>query len=140
MISSINNTFIRKVKGKFLVVAPLSTLQNWLNEANRFCPSINAFILHGTKDVRGALLNRLKTNDPQWDLCIASYETCRKVVGPLTRIKWTIIVLDEGHKMKNEKSQIHKALQTIESNSRLILTGTPLNVSIFCRFFFKYKF
>ena len=35
--------------GPFLVVTPLSTLSNWVNEINRFVPSMNAIIYHGSK-------------------------------------------------------------------------------------------
>lgn len=112
------------------MIAPLSTLPNWLKEANRFCPSLDAFILYGTKDVRYKLLERLKKVTPHWDLCITNYETCRRNKGIMQRVKWNFVVLDEGHKIKNEKTQTHKAISDITSNHRLILTGTPLNVRI----------
>lgn len=110
------------------MVAPLSTIQNWLNEVNRFCPSMNAFILYGTKDVRHKLLKQLNQKNRTWDLCITTYETCRVVKYSLARIKWNFVVLDEGHKIKNEDTVIHKTVFGIKSKHRLILTGTPLNV------------
>lgn len=113
------------------MVAPLTTLQNWQKEANRFCPSIEAFILYGTKDVRKELIYRMTKNRPQWDLCIMSYETCRVVFNSMKHVKWNFVALDEGHKIKNERSLVHKAICNINSNTRLILTGTPLNVSFF---------
>lgn len=120
----------RKKRGPFLVVAPLSTLPNWLKEANRFCPSLDAFILYGRKDFRTELVNRLKNKVPHWDLCITNYETCRSMPRMFQRINWNFVVLDEGHKIKNEKTQTHKFISNIKSNHRLILTGTPLNVRI----------
>lgn len=33
----------RKVLGPFLVVAPLSTLPNWINEFKRFTPEVKHF-------------------------------------------------------------------------------------------------
>ena len=39
---------------------------------------------------------------------------------------WTYVVLDEGHKIKNDLSLISKALQGLGAEYRLILTGTPL--------------
>ncbi|KAL8930935.1 MAG: hypothetical protein Q9208_000036 [Pyrenodesmia sp. 3 TL-2023] len=39
---------------------------------------------------------------------------------------WKYCILDEGHKIKNEGSQIARALQALGAEYRLILTGTPL--------------
>ena len=39
---------------------------------------------------------------------------------------WNYVVLDEGHKIKNDTSLISKALQGLGAEYRLILTGTPL--------------
>lgn len=117
------------------MIAPLTTLRNWLKETNRFCPSIEAFILHGTKEVRTEQIYRMKKNNPKWDLCIMSYETCRVVCGSMKSVKWSFVALDEGHKIKNEKSLNHQALCSIKSDNRLILTGTPLNVRNICTCF-----
>ncbi|KAI9736385.1 MAG: hypothetical protein M1818_006118 [Claussenomyces sp. TS43310] len=39
---------------------------------------------------------------------------------------WRYVVLDEGHKVKNDTSLISQALQGLKAEYRLILTGTPL--------------
>ena len=39
---------------------------------------------------------------------------------------WSYVVLDEGHKIKNDVSLVSKALQGLGAEYRLILTGTPL--------------
>lgn len=39
---------------------------------------------------------------------------------------WSYVVLDEGHKIKNDLSLVSKALQGLGAEYRLILTGTPL--------------
>ena len=39
---------------------------------------------------------------------------------------WNYVVLDEGHKIKNDMTLIAKALQGLGAEYRLILTGTPL--------------
>ena len=48
--------YIEKVPGPFLVIAPKSTLNNWLREINRWTPDVNAFILQGDKEERSLSL------------------------------------------------------------------------------------
>ena len=36
------------VTGPFLVVAPLSTVPNWVNEFKRFAPTVPVVLYHGT--------------------------------------------------------------------------------------------
>ena len=42
------------------------------------------------------------------------------------RTYWRYIVLDEGHVIKNEASQISRALRGFNKEATLLLTGTPL--------------
>ena len=37
-----------------------------------------------------------------------------------------IVIVDEGHKIKNDTSQLNRALNTVRTHRRIILTGTPL--------------
>ena len=39
---------------------------------------------------------------------------------------WTSIIVDEGHRLKNEKSQLSEKLRSVSCLSKIILTGTPL--------------
>lgn len=47
----------RGLQGPFLVVAPLSTLPNWLDELNRFTPSIRVLLYHGNQQQRAKLVS-----------------------------------------------------------------------------------
>lgn len=44
--------FVRGVGGPHLVIAPKSTLSNWINEVKKWCPSLKAFKFHGDKEER----------------------------------------------------------------------------------------
>lgn len=122
--------FARKINGPFLVVVPLSTIQNWLNEVKRFCPMLRTLLLHGARADRKVMVNQLRTNGRQnWDVCVTTYEMCKVEIHALRRVPWQYFVLDEGHKAKNEKSGISRSLRSIQCKHRLMLTGTPLHVS-----------
>ena len=61
------------------------------------------------------------------DLVVTTYETFSAEESWFKRaFVWKYVILDEGHKIKNDLSQVSTALQGIGAEYRLILTGTPL--------------
>ena len=66
-------------------------------------------------------------DDAGVDLVVTTYETFSAEQGWFKRaFVWKYAILDEGHKIKNDLSQISTALQGLGAEYRLILTGTPL--------------
>lgn len=62
-----------------------------------------------------------------FDVVITTYEVFEKEVSWFRRaFVWRYVVLDEGHKIKNEKTLISQAVQGLSAEYRLVLTGTPL--------------
>ncbi|RAL52518.1 hypothetical protein DM860_017212 [Cuscuta australis] len=115
--------------GPYLVIAPLSTLSNWLNEINRFTPSINAIIYHGDKKERDTIRRKHmpKAIGPEFPIVITSFEVAmadaRKYLRHYT---WKYLVVDEGHRLKNSKCKLLKELKLLPVENKLLLTGTPL--------------
>ena len=61
------------------------------------------------------------------DLIVTTYEGYLAEQGWFKKaFIWSYVVLDEGHKIKNDLSLVSKALQGLGAEYRLILTGTPL--------------
>lgn len=61
------------------------------------------------------------------DMIVTTYESYQKEHGWFKRAYvWRYVVLDEGHKIKNDKTDISKCLQGLKAEYRLILTGTPV--------------
>lgn len=117
--------YIEKTPGPFLVIAPKSTLNNWLRELNRWTPEVSAFILQGTKEERSEIIrNKLLTCD--FDVVIASYEIIIREKSSFKKIDWQYIVIDEAHRIKNEESMLSQVLREFSSRNRLLITGTPL--------------
>ena len=42
------------------------------------------------------------------------------------REQWPLLVIDEGHRLKNPKCQLMAMLRRIHTSSRFLLTGTPV--------------
>jgi len=59
---------------------------------------------------------------------IASYDRARsaKHRDAILKHQWDLVILDEAHKIKNEKGATYKFIQEIRRNYILLLTATPL--------------
>ena len=65
------------------------------------------------------------------NLVVLSYKFVSKYIETISRTKFNYCVLDEGHVIKNPKSQTSKAVKQVKANHRLILSGTPIQNNVF---------
>ncbi|EPQ28278.1 uncharacterized protein PFL1_04105 [Pseudozyma flocculosa PF-1] len=115
----------KKQNGPYLVIVPLSTLTNWINEFGKWAPAVSTLIYKGTPNVRKQLQGRLRAGNFQ--VLLTTYEYIIKDKNLLGKIKWVHMIIDEGHRMKNTQSKLTLTLtQNYVSRYRLLLTGTPL--------------
>lgn len=115
----------RNTAGPHLVIVPKSTLNNWRNEFLRWCPTLRAVILIGDKDARAELI-RDTIMPGHWDVLISSYEMVLKEKAVFKKFNWRYLIIDEAHRIKNEKSKLSEIVREFKSTNRLLLTGTPL--------------
>ena len=108
---------------------PKSTLQNWVNEFNRWCPTIRAVCLIGDAETRSAFIRDVLMPG-EWDVCVTSYEMCIREKSVFKKFNWRYMVIDEAHRIKNEKSKLSEILREFKTANRLLLTGTPLQNSL----------
>jgi SWI/SNF-related matrix-associated actin-dependent regulator of chromatin subfamily A member 5 len=121
----------RGVKGPHLVVVPKSVVGNWIREFNKWCPCIKATKMGGTKEERLHFITHEYSRDPKsckylFDVLVTSYEGLLKEKGRFSRIDWKYLIIDEAHRIKNEKSSLSLAIRTMQTQFRLLITGTPL--------------
>ena len=115
------------IRGPHLVVVPLSVLSNWIAEIERFCPSFRAVRFHGPKDERMRIKEEELNDINEFDIVVTTFEMLVSEVNFFKRkYMWTTVIVDEGHRLKNEKSQLSEKLRSVPCLSRVILTGTPL--------------
>lgn len=115
----------RNNAGPHIVIVPKSTLQNWMNECEKWCPSIRAVCLIGDQDTRTQFIREVLMPG-EWDVCITSYEMCIREKSVFKKFNWRYMVIDEAHRIKNEKSKLSEILREFKTANRLLLTGTPL--------------
>ncbi|EPS42286.1 hypothetical protein H072_3739 [Dactylellina haptotyla CBS 200.50] len=115
----------KNVTTPFLVVVPLSTLTNWTLEFEKWAPSIKKIVYKGPPLARKAHQAQVRAGDFQ--ALLTTYEYVIKDRPILSKIKWSYLIIDEGHRMKNSESKLSFTLTTYYTvRYRLILTGTPL--------------
>ncbi|XP_011701475.1 PREDICTED: lymphoid-specific helicase-like [Wasmannia auropunctata] len=116
----------------YLIIAPLSTIPNWLIEFERFAPAIPVVLFYGTPDEREAISKKIKRTHHVADdfrmqpVVLTTYEVPLHEIKFLQTITWRYIIVDEGQRIKNPNCKLIKMLKTLRSMNRLILTGTPL--------------
>ncbi|XP_022138478.1 ISWI chromatin-remodeling complex ATPase CHR11 isoform X2 [Momordica charantia] len=115
----------RGIMGPHMVVAPKSTLGNWMNEIRRFCPVLRAVKFLGNPDERRDIRENLLVAG-KFDVCVTSFEMAIKEKSCLRRFSWRYIIIDEAHRIKNENSLLSKTMRLYNTNYRLLITGTPL--------------
>ena len=62
----------------------------------------------------------------EWDVCVTSYEIVMKEKAVFKKFHWRYMVIDEAHRIKNEKSKLSEIIREFKTSNRLLLTGTPL--------------
>ncbi|XP_034864259.1 probable global transcription activator SNF2L1 isoform X4 [Mirounga angustirostris] len=115
----------RNIPGPHMVLVPKSTLYNWMNEFKRWVPSLRVICFVGDKDARAAFI-RDEMMPGEWDVCVTSYEMVIKEKSVFKKFHWRYLVIDEAHRIKNEKSKLSEIVREFKSTNRLLLTGTPL--------------
>ncbi|KAJ0252838.1 Protein CHROMATIN REMODELING 19 [Hirschfeldia incana] len=124
--------------GPHLVVCPASVLENWERELRKWCPSFTVLQYHGAARASYSReLNSLSKagKPPPFNVLLVCYSLFerhseqqkddRKV---LKRWRWSCVLMDEAHALKDKNSYRWKNLMSVarNANQRLMLTGTPL--------------
>jgi SNF2 family DNA or RNA helicase len=103
-----------------LVVCPKSVLDVWASEAQKFTPHLYLKILKNRSDID---VDHIQN---QVDILVLNYAQLRVCGDELNGIKWLTTILDEGQQIKNPDSKAAKCARELDSQNRLVLTGTPI--------------
>lgn len=112
--------------GTTLIVAPVSVMSNWEQQAHQHVHEEHApkiLIHHGVRKATAA------RELMKYDIVITSYNTLSAdhgSKGPLTSASWRRVILDEGHTIRNAKTKAALAACALKAESRWVLSGTPI--------------
>src|SRR5262249_38260728 len=126
-----------------LVVAPVSLLENWKDEIEKFFMpgSMVPLMLYGEslqsfKVPRDQLEPALASEGivrflrPDWArgarLVLTTYETLRDYEFSLAAQEWSIMVCDEAQRIKNPNAMVTRAAKKQKVHFKVVCTGTPI--------------
>ncbi|ORY95444.1 hypothetical protein BCR43DRAFT_301359 [Syncephalastrum racemosum] len=109
-----------------LVICPPTLTGHWYHEVLNYSDDLKPLLYTGGPSER----KRLRAHIKDHDMVIMSYDIIRNDIEDLSAIQWNYCILDEGHIIKNGKTKITKAIKSVKSNHRLILSGTPIQNNV----------
>lgn len=140
-----------------LVVAPVSLLENWEAEINRFFSakfgkvlSLYGDNLKQRKIPKHLISSQLRNDygitnllEENWlggaDIVLTTYETMRDLEFSLGRVDWSVMICDEAQKIKVPTAMVTKAAKAQKADFKIACTGTPVEnslVDLWCLFDF----
>lgn len=109
-----------RLSAPVLVVAPTSLMYNWQAEAKKFTPHLTTVMLHGPD--RHQYFTAAETAD----VIFTTYPLIVRDEAWFLEQKFSLVILDEAHTIKNPSAKSTKIINALISERRLCLTGTPI--------------
>lgn len=104
---------------KVLIVCPASVKSQWRSEILRFSERDCQIVL-------GSAEQRSRQYENRCFFTICNYEQVLRDILAIERVKWDLIILDEGQRIKNWEAKTTQTIKSLRSPFALVLSGTPL--------------
>ncbi|TVU28133.1 hypothetical protein EJB05_19642 [Eragrostis curvula] len=130
-----------KINLPCLVLVPLSTMPNWMAEFASWAPHLNVVEYHGSARARSTIrqyewhageasqIGKAKRSH-KFNVLLTTYEMVLVDAAYLRSVPWEVLIVDEGHRLKNSSSKLFSLLNSLSFQHRVLLTGTPLQNNI----------
>ncbi|KAB8220508.1 SNF2 family N-terminal domain-containing protein [Aspergillus novoparasiticus] len=128
VIAFLAHLYEKGIKGPHLIVVPSSTIENWLREFQKFCPTLSVMPYYAGQAERAVIRETIEDNRDSINVVVTTYTIAKAKVDAhfLRNMDFTVCVYDEGHMLKSSTSVLYEKLIRIRARFRLLLTGTPL--------------
>ncbi len=110
-------------KSPALVVAPLTVLPVWERELQRFAPSLRIYRHEGADRLTVATFRH---NLSHVDVVLTAYNYLWRDFSLFRKPQWETLILDEAQVIKNPLTRQSQAARALTANTRIALTGTPI--------------
>lgn len=115
----------------YLIVAPVSLLENWENEYGRFfeSPRLNMVRLT-SKNVPRQFDKAIVAKMQEMDIILTNYESLRISQLNFCAVDYDIVALDEAQKIKSPGTLVTNAAKALKGTFKIAMTGTPVENSL----------
>lgn len=115
----------------YLIVAPISLLENWENEYKRFFmePRLNIVRLT-SKDVPRKFDRNVIDKMQRCDMILTNYDSLRISQLNFCAVEFDVVALDEAQKIKSPGTLVTNAAKALKANFKIAMTGTPVENSL----------
>lgn len=120
VMSAIQSKMTNHEGPMFLCICPTTVLDHWVDKIEKYAPNLKPLKYYGPK--REALLR----NFSKHNTIVSTYGVLLRDLVLLERYDWQVILLDEAHFVKNNKTATYRAACGLKGKLRLCLTGTPM--------------
>ncbi|KAI8084780.1 P-loop containing nucleoside triphosphate hydrolase protein [Halteromyces radiatus] len=121
----------------FLVVVPNSTVTNWIREFNKWAPDLVVAPYFGSSTSRDMarkyeiFRHGQQRNQISCHVVMMTYESALSGIRYFKNLDiWPYLIVDEAQRLKNMESQLFLKLAELNTDNRILLTGTPLQNNI----------
>ncbi|WP_281697456.1 DEAD/DEAH box helicase [Acidaminococcus massiliensis] len=157
-LATLKKAYGNRDMASVLIVAPVSLLQNWMEEYGKF---VAEGLFDGIVPMYGSELKKHWARNPDGSRCyfrppdpnlkevsmldfqdrehqidysrnhliLTTYETLRELQLSFGRVAWSAMILDEAQKIKNPATRTSVAARAMNCDFGLALTGTPVENS-----------
>lgn len=119
-----NRRLNKEKRLKVCLVVPLSLIQNWKSEYEKFFPKGRLFFYDDKLKEYLRLLTRQR--EDYGSVHLVTYQTLQRNQVDYAKVTWDLIITDEIQYSKNPGTRITNALKTLQSGMRIGMTGTPV--------------
>jgi superfamily II DNA or RNA helicase len=113
-----------KKQNASLLVVPASLIANWKSELAKFAPSLSFGVAHPSEINAQARELGLADVDA-YDLMVTTYGMLVRTDW-MKKYHWRIVILDEAQAIKNSGTKQTRAVKELAADSRIAMTGTPI--------------
>ncbi|XP_067932031.1 DNA excision repair protein ERCC-6-like isoform X3 [Watersipora subatra] len=132
VIAFLSGLFDAEEAKTIIIVMPLSLIENWRSEFDKWAPGIQVQTYHGgSARERARCTAKIQRRGgvllTSYGMIVSAAELLAKKDGESfgREFKYDYVILDEGHKIKNP-TKTSKGVHLIAAKHRIILTGTPI--------------